>query len=113
MALLSPLSERDLVNVVHRCRYVPVSVDERSDASGLSAFQLRQGIQRRIGITIVHENGPELIWRDVSELVVGRIRKTVEWNEPDGEDTVIALNILPAHYMKHSNDDRCVVTSSQ
>ena len=112
MALLSPLSERDLVNVVGRCRYVPVSVDERSDASGLSAFQLRQGIQRRIGITIVHENGPELIWRDVSELVVGRIRKTVEWNEPDGEDTVIALNILPAHYMKHSNDDRCALTSS-
>ena len=102
-----------VVHVVDRCRYVPVSVDERSDVSGLSAFQLRQGIQRRIGITIVHENGPELIWRDVSELVVGRIRKTVEWNEPDGEDTVIALNILPAHYMKHSNDDRCPLTSSK
>ena len=87
-------------------RYVPVAVDHKGDSQGQGSFLLHQGIQRRVGITIVHENGPELIWRDVKELVVGRIRKTREWHEPDGEHTVLSLNLLPAHYMQHNNDDR-------
>ena len=88
---------------------MPVAVEQqKSDPHGMGSFLLHQGIQRRIGLTIVHESGPELIWRDVRELVVGRIRKTAEWCEPDGEHTVLSLNLLPAHYMQHNNDDRSV-----
>jgi kinesin family protein 1 len=34
-------------------------------------FLLHQGIQRRIRVTIVHEQASELKWKDVRELVVG------------------------------------------
>lgn len=30
-----------------------------------------QGLQRRIAVTIVHESGGDLEWRDIRELVVG------------------------------------------
>lgn len=33
--------------------------------------ELYQGIQRRITVTIIHEKGSELHWKDVRELVVG------------------------------------------
>lgn len=32
-----------------------------------------QGLQRRIIVTIVHESGGDVEWKDVSELVVGKI----------------------------------------
>ena len=83
-----------------------MTVEHRDDMPGMGTYLLHQGIQRRLGITIVHESGPELIWRDVKELVVGRIRQTAEWREPDGEHTVLSLSLLPAHYMQHNGDDR-------
>ena len=88
-------------------RYVPCHVDHDHDfLSG--TFTLHQGIQRRIAMTLVQENNPELIWRDVREVVVGRIRNTPEWTEPDGEFTVMSLNILGAHYIKYNNDKRYI-----
>ena len=91
---------------------MPVAVEQEKGAPhGMGTFLLHQGIQRRVSITIVHESGPELIWRDVKELVVGRIRKTPEWCELDGENTVLSLSLLPAHYMQHNNDDRYVYVS--
>lgn len=32
-----------------------------------------QGIQRRITVTLIHEKGSELHWKDVRELVVGEL----------------------------------------
>ena len=73
---------------------MPVAVEQEKGAPhGMGTFLLHQGIQRRVSITIVHESGPELIWRDVKELVVGRIRKTPEWCELDGENTVLSLSL--------------------
>ena len=69
-------------------------------------YLLHQGIQRRIAITIVHEKGPDLMWQDVRELVVGRIRNKLEVTEPDGENTVLSLNLLPACYIQQPADDR-------
>jgi kinesin family protein 1 len=69
-------------------------------------YLLHQGIQRRLAITIVHENGPDLIWRDVKELVVGRIRNTPDYHDMDSENSVLSLNLLPAHYIQQPNDDR-------
>lgn len=43
--------------------------------------ELYQGIQRRITVTIIHEKGSELHWKDVRELVVGEyiaLRVTVQ-----------------------------------
>jgi len=32
---------------------------------------LHQGIQRRIAVTMVYEHAPELLWREMKEVVVG------------------------------------------
>ena len=88
--------------------YVSVSVDHNGELPCAGTFLLHQGIQRRLVVTIVHESGPDLIWRDIKELVVGRIRTTPEWKEVDGANTVLSLNLLPAHYIKQPGDDRSV-----
>lgn len=31
-----------------------------------------QGLQRRIAVTIVHESGGDIEWKDIRELVVGK-----------------------------------------
>lgn len=86
--------------------YVPACVDHSEELPTNGNFLLHQGIQRRIAITIVHENGPDLIWRDVRELVVGRIRTSPEWTERDAESTVLSLSLFPAHYIQPQGDDR-------
>ena len=85
---------------------MPSVVDHSEEMPSTGTFLLHQGIQRRIAVTICHENGPDLIWRDIRELVVGRIRNTPEWNEPDGENNVLSLGLFPAHYIQQPGDDR-------
>uniref|UniRef100_A0A8C7QV73 plus-end-directed kinesin ATPase n=1 Tax=Oncorhynchus mykiss TaxID=8022 RepID=A0A8C7QV73_ONCMY len=52
-----------------------------------------QGIQRRITVTLIHEKGSELHWKDVRELVVGRIRNKPEVDD-SAADAVLSLNII-------------------
>ena len=52
--------------------YVPAVVDHSDDLPCRGLFLLHQGIQRRIRVTIVHEQAPELKWKDIRELVVGK-----------------------------------------
>lgn len=86
--------------------YVPTVVDHSDDLPCAGTYLLHQGIQRRIAITIVHEKGPDLIWRDIKELVVGRIRNTLDYRDVDSENTVLSLSLFPAHYVQQPNDDR-------
>uniref|UniRef100_A0A8C7GM96 plus-end-directed kinesin ATPase n=1 Tax=Oncorhynchus kisutch TaxID=8019 RepID=A0A8C7GM96_ONCKI len=86
--------------------YVPAGVDHRGGMPCHGTFMLHQGIQRRITVTIVHETGEDIVWKDVQELVVGRIS-----NSPEGDDTIIdpnilSLNILSAGYVRPMQDDR-------
>ncbi|KAL0275192.1 UNVERIFIED_CONTAM: hypothetical protein PYX00_003130 [Menopon gallinae] len=75
--------------------YVPAVVDHSDDLPCRGLFLLHQGIQRRIRITIVHEQAPELHWKDVRELVVGRIRNTPE-SEEGGQRQLCSLpGIIP------------------
>jgi kinesin family protein 1 len=53
-------------------RYAAATVDHSDDVPCSGRFILHQGIQRRIGITLCHESGSELIWKDVQEVVVGK-----------------------------------------
>uniref|UniRef100_A0AAZ3PRY2 plus-end-directed kinesin ATPase n=1 Tax=Oncorhynchus tshawytscha TaxID=74940 RepID=A0AAZ3PRY2_ONCTS len=69
--------------------YVPAGVDHRGGMPCHGTFMLHQGIQRRVTVTIVHETGGDIEWKDVRELVVGRIR-----NSPEGDDAIIDPNIL-------------------
>nr|XP_022336970.1 kinesin-like protein unc-104 isoform X11 [Crassostrea virginica] len=88
--------------------YVPCVVDHSDNQPCAGLFMLHQGIQRRIAITIMQEQSPEidLIWKDVKELVVGRIRTTPEYHEVDNETSVLSLNLFPASYIQYPGDDR-------
>ncbi|XP_011505550.1 PREDICTED: kinesin-like protein unc-104 isoform X1 [Ceratosolen solmsi marchali] len=88
--------------------YVSSVVDHSDDLPCRGLFLLHQGIQRRIRITIVHEKAPELHWKDVRELVVGRIRNTPEPEEEDNDSSVLSLGLFPGEYLEVPGDDRCM-----
>uniref|UniRef100_H2YU63 Kinesin-like protein unc-104 n=1 Tax=Ciona savignyi TaxID=51511 RepID=H2YU63_CIOSA len=91
-----------------RGEYTPVTVEHRGDISNnTGVFLLHQGIQRRIAVTIVHEHGPELVWKDVKEVVVGEIRNKLDPEESTSStDNILSLSLLPGHYVYPPIDDR-------
>jgi kinesin family protein 1 len=87
--------------------YVPVVVEHSDDLPCRGLFLLHQGIQRRIRITIVHDQAAEIKWRDVKELVVGRIRNSPESDEDeDNDNSVLSLGLFPGEYLEVPGDDR-------
>lgn len=82
--------------------YIPAVVDHTAGLPCQGTFLLHQGIQRRITVTIIHEKGSELHWKDVRELVVGRIRNKPEVDEA-AVDAVLSLNIISAKSLKSSH----------
>ncbi|XP_015216701.2 kinesin-like protein KIF1A isoform X19 [Lepisosteus oculatus] len=85
--------------------YIPAVVDHRGGMPCHGTFLLHQGIQRRITVTIVHETGSDIEWKEVRELVVGRIRNTPEADETIIDPNILSLNILSAGYIHPSQDD--------
>nr|XP_026253712.1 kinesin-like protein KIF1B isoform X4 [Urocitellus parryii] len=83
--------------------YIPAVVDHTAGLPCQGTFLLHQGIQRRITVTIIHEKGSELHWKDVRELVVGRIRNKPEVDEA-AIDAILSLNIISAKYLKSSHN---------
>ena len=74
-------SENDLLVWFEVCEleasgeYIPVAVDHTENVPCDGKFLLHQGVQRRIIVTICHESaGTELAWKDVKEIMIGRIR---------------------------------------
>lgn len=57
----------------------------------------------------MHDHSVELKWRDVRELVVGRIRNTPEpEDEEDNDSSVLSLGLFPGEYLELPGDDRCM-----
>uniref|UniRef100_A0A669EG90 plus-end-directed kinesin ATPase n=1 Tax=Oreochromis niloticus TaxID=8128 RepID=A0A669EG90_ORENI len=73
--------------------YIPAIVDHSGGLPCHGTYLLHQGIQRRITVTLIHEKGSELHWKDVRELVVGRIRNKAEVDD-SAADAVLSLNII-------------------
>ncbi|XP_050723711.1 kinesin-like protein unc-104 isoform X6 [Eriocheir sinensis] len=86
--------------------YVPAVVEHGDDLPCRGLFLLHQGIQRRIRITIVHEHSQDLVWRDVRELVVGRIRSTPESEDDNNDASVLSLGLFPGEYLEYPGEDR-------
>uniref|UniRef100_UPI00398ECA6A kinesin-like protein KIF1A isoform X1 n=1 Tax=Pristiophorus japonicus TaxID=55135 RepID=UPI00398ECA6A len=86
--------------------YIPAVVDHRGGMPCHGTFLLHQGIQRRITVTIVHETGSDIRWKEVRELVVGRIRNTPESDDSIIDPNILSLNILTAGYAHPSLEDR-------
>ncbi|KAM4575643.1 kinesin-like protein KIF1A isoform 16-T16 [Fundulus diaphanus] len=85
--------------------YIPAVVDHRGGLPCQGTFLLHQGLQRRIAVTIVHESAGDIGWSDVRELVVGRLRSTLEADETIIDPNILSLNILSAGYVKPLQDD--------
>ncbi|XP_071516816.1 kinesin-like protein unc-104 isoform X8 [Panulirus ornatus] len=86
--------------------YVPAVVEHGDDLPCRGLFLLHQGIQRRIRITIVHEPSHDLIWRDVRELVVGRIRTNPESKEDNNDTSILSLGLFSGEYLEYPGEDR-------
>ncbi|XP_067369457.1 kinesin-like protein KIF1A isoform X16 [Channa argus] len=86
--------------------YIPAVVDHRGGMPCHGTFLLHQGLQRRITVTIVHESGGDVEWRDIRELVVGRLRSTPESDENIIDPNILSLNILSAGCVRPMQDDR-------
>ncbi|XP_057685765.1 kinesin-like protein KIF1B isoform X29 [Corythoichthys intestinalis] len=83
--------------------YIPAIVDHGAALPCHGTYLLHQGIQRRITVTLIHEKGSELHWKDVRELVVGRIRNKAEVDD-GAADAVLSLNIISAKNIKSSHN---------
>uniref|UniRef100_A0A3B3C3S6 KIF1A n=1 Tax=Oryzias melastigma TaxID=30732 RepID=A0A3B3C3S6_ORYME len=92
--------------------YIPAVVDHRQGMPCHGTFLLHQGLQRRVAVTIVHESGGDVEWKDVRELVVGRLRNSPEADETIMDPNILSLNILSAGYVKPVHDDRYTQTTS-
>ncbi|KAM8875094.1 kinesin-like protein KIF1A isoform 14-T14 [Spinachia spinachia] len=86
--------------------YIPAVVDHRGGMPCNGTFLLHQGLQRRVTITIVHESGGDMEWKDIRELVVGRLRNTPEADDTIIDPNILSLNILSAGYVRPMRDDR-------
>ncbi|KAJ6669184.1 hypothetical protein lerEdw1_007993 [Lerista edwardsae] len=93
--------------------YIPAVVDHRGGMPCHGTFLLHQGIQRRITVTLVHETGSHIRWKEVRELVVGRIRNTPEGDESLIDPNILSLNILSSGYIRPSQDDRWMENCTQ
>nr|XP_057939179.1 kinesin-like protein KIF1B isoform X15 [Doryrhamphus excisus] len=89
--------------------YIPAIVDHSGGLPCHGTYLLHQGIQRRITVTLIHEKGSELHWKDVRELVVGRIRNKAEVDD-SAADAVLSLNIISAKNIKssHNSNRLCI-----
>uniref|UniRef100_A0A8D2ZDK8 plus-end-directed kinesin ATPase n=1 Tax=Scophthalmus maximus TaxID=52904 RepID=A0A8D2ZDK8_SCOMX len=85
--------------------YIPAVVDHRGRMPCHGTFLLHQGIQRRITVTIAHETGNDVEWKEVKELVIGRIRNTPEADETIIDPNILSLNILSSGYFWPKHDD--------
>ncbi|XP_057189314.1 kinesin-like protein KIF1A isoform X6 [Triplophysa rosa] len=104
-------SKYDLMTFFEICEleangdYIPAVVDHRGGMPCHGTFLLHQGIQRRITVTIAHETGNDIEWKEVKELVIGRIRNTPEADETIIDPNILSLNILSSGYIRPSYDD--------
>ena len=89
-------TDSTLTVVASSGEYVPVLVDHSEELPCRGQYYLHHGLQRRIRITLVHEATCDLKWKDVRELVVGRIRSTPESDLDDDLDgSVLSLGLFP------------------
>ena len=86
--------------------YVPSVVDHGDELPCRGIFLLHQGVQRRIRITLVHESSSDIVWKDVRELVVGRIRSMPQSEDDDNDTSVQSLGLFPGEYLEYPGEDR-------
>jgi kinesin family member 1 len=96
--------------------YVPVEVTQTGELDS-GAFQLHQGLQRRIAINLAHSSGDVLPWDDVMSIRVGRIQlvdhagKTPDMGTPSA-DISLRLASKPV-FRNNANGTRSITVLGQ
>ncbi|KAK3995047.1 putative kinesin-like protein unc-104 [Cladorrhinum sp. PSN332] len=67
------LARAQILEMNEQGDYVPVEVAQTSELDS-GTFQLHQGLQRRISITLTHSSGDALPWDDVGIMRVGKVQ---------------------------------------
>jgi kinesin family protein 1 len=92
--------------------YLPVEVLQQTDADP-GAFQLHQGLQRRLQLSLTHSSGEALQWRDVANVRIGSVRlldsrgKIPDLSSPTKE---VRLSIILGPVVKTNADGTSTVT---
>jgi len=92
--------------------YVPVQVISNSTVD-IGAFTIRQGLQRRVVLTLSHSSGRQFPWSRVSSLHMGRIRLLdnkgrITESPPRGD---VLLNLVPGgQKVEYPTDGTSVLT---
>ena len=92
--------------------YLPVEVIQTSELDS-GSFQLHQGLQRRVAVSLTHSFGDALAWKDVSGLRIGRIRlidhagKVPDMSSPSPE---IPLKLVSTPTMKTNANGTANIT---
>jgi len=87
--------------------YVPVVVDHLDSTPCRGTFLLHQGIQRRLRISVIHEKDADIVWKDIRELVLGRIRTQPEYGDSfddDEDESILSLSLFPIAYEELSDN---------
>ncbi|CAG8657308.1 67_t:CDS:10, partial [Funneliformis mosseae] len=90
--------------------YVPVQVLSQNPLDP-GAFFLRQGLQRRIVLTLTHNSGRQFPWNRITKMEIGRVRlldgKGRLAESPVQND--IQMNLLPAQNVQFNRDGTSVI----
>lgn len=90
--------------------YTPVQVVQHTPLDR-GAFQLRQGLQRRICITLSHTSGRQFIWNKMSNAMIGQVRlldaKGRIINSPAHED--VSIRLLSQQQVQYKNDGTSIL----
>ena len=71
-------------------------VDYTDEKLGQGVFGLRQGLQRRVSMTMVHYSGSNFVWKGISQVTLGRVRTLREVAAQQvSNSSRLPLNILP------------------
>lgn len=90
--------------------YISVLVDHEDETPCKATFLMHQGIQRRIRLTLLHDDDPDVTWKEIRELVVGRVRTEAEISddfEDDYDESILSLSLFPGEQLA-SLDGRIV-----
>ncbi|KAL7275130.1 hypothetical protein RUND412_001949 [Rhizina undulata] len=91
--------------------YAPVEVIQQAETDP-GAFQLRQGLQRRVQLSLTHSSGETLLWQDVSRIRIGQVQLLdPRGKTPDLSRTKeITLNTVLGPIVKSNADGTSTVT---
>ncbi|XP_068687799.1 kinesin-like protein unc-104 isoform X4 [Montipora foliosa] len=90
--------------------YLPCVVRRKNEnISCGGVFLLHQGIQRRLVVTVIHENSPDVRIRRVVDVVIGRVRTSLAPSTPaETSPEMVSLSVVLHEIQSHPDENKSV-----